>query len=111
MSAFTLFDLAGRKLIPPSLAEATLVLIDYQNTYLAGPLALVDAQQAVARTKLLLDAARAAGGRTIHVAHKGAPGGFSTARKSAVLSLPHSHRLWERPLSKGRARMPFPGPI
>jgi nicotinamidase-related amidase len=76
MPAFTLFDLAGRKLVPPSLAEATLVLIDCQNTYLAGPLALVDAREAVARTKRLLDAARAAGSRIIHVAHKGASGGL-----------------------------------
>lgn len=76
MSAFTLFDLAGRKLTLPSLSEATLVLIDYQNVYLHGPLALVGATEAVDRTRDLLDAARAAGSRIIHVAHKGAAGGL-----------------------------------
>ena len=39
----TLLELAGVISAPPSLAEAMLVLIDYQNEYLEGPLALPDA--------------------------------------------------------------------
>lgn len=86
MSAFTLFDLAGRKLTLPALAEATLILIDYQNVYLSGPLALVGAQEAVERARLLLDAARKAGSRIIHVAHKGAAGGlFDRASESGAI--------------------------
>ncbi|WP_160121306.1 cysteine hydrolase family protein [Rhodovarius lipocyclicus] len=75
MPAFTLFELAGRIPTPPPLAEASLILIDYQNEYLEGPLALTGAAQAVERAKTLLAAARAAGARIVHVAHKGGPGG------------------------------------
>jgi nicotinamidase-related amidase len=71
----TLFALAGREPQPPRLAEATLILIDYQNEYLSGPLALVGAAEAISQAALLLDAMRQAGGRVVHVAHKGAPGG------------------------------------
>lgn len=86
MTAFTLFDLAGRKLAPPPLAEATLVLIDYQNVYLAGPLALTGAEAAVEQARILLDAARAAGSRVIHVAHRGAAGGlFDRAGESGAI--------------------------
>lgn len=70
----TLFTLAGIEPAPAPLAEAVLVLIDYQNEYLAGPLALVDAEAAVERARTLLSAARAAGARIIHVAHKGRAG-------------------------------------
>ena len=41
----TLLELAGADLKPPRLREACLVLIDLQNEYLAGPLALPDAQE------------------------------------------------------------------
>jgi len=85
-SAFTLFELAGRTLAPPPLAEATLILIDYQNVYLAGPLALTGAEAAVDQALALLKAARAAGSRIIHVAHKGAAGGlFDRARESGAI--------------------------
>jgi len=88
MSAFTLFDLSGRKLSPPALAEAVLILIDYQNVYLSGPLALVGAEAAVGRARLLLDAARAAGARIVHVAHKGAAGGLfdRTSASGAIIA-------------------------
>jgi nicotinamidase-related amidase len=95
MPAFTLFDLAGRKLVVPALSEAILVLIDYQNVYLRGPLALVGAEDAVRRTALLLAAARKAGSQIIHVAHRGAPGGLfdreteNGAIIGALAPLPH----------------------
>lgn len=75
MPAFTLFELAGLNPAPPPLAQASLILIDYQNEYLEGPLALTGAAEAVERAKALLAAARAAGARIFHVAHKGGPGG------------------------------------
>ncbi|MDK1378505.1 MULTISPECIES: cysteine hydrolase family protein [unclassified Sinorhizobium] len=74
-SPFTLFSLAGREPAPPALGETTLILIDYQNEYLSGPLTLVDAEAAVGRAGVLLAAARQAGAKIIHVAHKGAAGG------------------------------------
>ncbi|WDZ75131.1 cysteine hydrolase family protein [Ensifer adhaerens] len=71
----TLFTLAGVTLTPPPLAEATLILIDYQNEYLAGPLRLFEPEAAVEKARELLSAARAAGAKIIHVAHRGAAGG------------------------------------
>lgn len=72
----TLFALAGYTPAPSPLAQSCLVLIDYQNEYLSGPLALVGAEAAVGRAGELLARARGAGTRIIHVAHKGAPGGL-----------------------------------
>ncbi|MEF2072929.1 isochorismatase family protein [Consotaella aegiceratis] len=72
----TLFQLAGREPRPPRLDEAVLVLIDYQNEYLREPLRLDGVDDAVDRAAELLAAARAAGSRIVHVAHRGASGGF-----------------------------------
>ena len=76
MTPATLFALAGRVPTPARLTEATLVLIDYQNEYLSGPLALEGAAAAVERAAELVAAAREAGARIVHVAHRGAPGGL-----------------------------------
>jgi nicotinamidase-related amidase len=72
----TLFTLANLKPRPPRLDEATLILIDYQNDYLEGPMALTGAGRAIERAERLLQATRRAGGRVVHVAHKGGPGGL-----------------------------------
>jgi nicotinamidase-related amidase len=56
------------------LKDATLVLIDYQNEYRRGPLTLVGVEEAIERAAALLGAARRAGARIVHVAHKGAAG-------------------------------------
>ncbi|MBK5570858.1 cysteine hydrolase family protein [Ensifer sp. SSB1] len=71
----TLFTLAGVTLTPPPLGQATLVLIDYQNEYLSGPVRLVEPEAAIEKARQLLVAARAAGAKIIHVAHRGAAGG------------------------------------
>ncbi len=71
----TLLQLAGADLTPAALAEAALVLIDYQNEYMSGPLALPDAPAAVESAKRLLAKARAAGAPVFHIAHKGREGG------------------------------------
>jgi nicotinamidase-related amidase len=71
----TLLDLAGRKIALPRLADAVLVLIDLQNEYRSGPLALPGVDAAVAAAASLLSAVRAAGGRVVHVAHAGRAGG------------------------------------
>ncbi|MGD0764664.1 MAG: cysteine hydrolase family protein [Roseiarcus sp.] len=86
----TLFALANREPSPPRLGAATLILIDYQNEYLDGPLALTGAEEAIAQAERLLRAARRAGGRIVHVAHKGAPGGLfdrSQGRGAIVAAL------------------------
>jgi nicotinamidase-related amidase len=74
--ATTLLELSGADLAPATVATATLVLIDLQGEYLSGPIALPDAQAAIASASGLLEAARAAGAPVIHVAHAGRPGGL-----------------------------------
>jgi len=72
----TLLAMAGATPSPPRLAEAALVLIDYQREYTSGALPLAGVEAAVAQGSVLLDRARAAGAEVIHVAHKGRPGGL-----------------------------------
>ncbi len=80
--ARTIIELAGRRIAAPPLGEATLVLIDYQNEYCEGPLKLIGVEAAIGRASALLQAARRAGAKIIHVAHKGATGGlFDRAQK------------------------------
>lgn len=76
MTAKTLLQLAGADLTPAPVRTAALVLIDLQNEYLAGPVALPRAKAAIAQTEKLLAAARAAGAPVIHIAHKGKSGGM-----------------------------------
>ena len=76
MSPRTLLSLAGREPKLPVWGEAALVLIDYQNEYLAGPLQLPEAAKAIAAAERVLWAARVKGARIIHVLHKGGAGGW-----------------------------------
>jgi nicotinamidase-related amidase len=70
----TLLELSGADLNPPKLAESCLVLIDIQNEYRAGPLALPDAEPAIAVAAKLLARARNSGAAIFHIAHKGRAG-------------------------------------
>jgi len=72
----TLLQLAGADLSFPKLGAASLVLIDLQNEYLTGPLALPGADAAIANAASLLARARNAGAKILHVAHRGRPGGL-----------------------------------
>jgi nicotinamidase-related amidase len=75
-AAKTLLELAGADLTPPTTAEATLVLIDFQEEYRQGPIAVSGFEGAVSSARRLLDAARQAGAPVIHIAHKGRAGGM-----------------------------------
>jgi nicotinamidase-related amidase len=55
----------------PRLADATLLLIDWQEEYRTGELVLEGVEAAIARAAEVLGRARAAGGRVVHVAHAG----------------------------------------
>lgn len=74
--AKTLMQLSGADLSPSKLKNACVVLIDMQNEYLEGPIAVTGAAPAVEKAAGLLAAAREAGAPVIHVAHKGAEGGL-----------------------------------
>ncbi|GAA2097938.1 cysteine hydrolase family protein [Kitasatospora saccharophila] len=70
----TLRTVIGLDGTPPRLAESTLVLIDYQNTYREGVMALEGAEEALAAGARLLAAARAVGAPVVHVVNDGGPG-------------------------------------
>ena len=70
----TLLELSGANLEPPKLKGSCLVIIDMQNEYLEGPLAVTGANHAIAAAQDLLAKARDAGSVIIHVAHKGKAG-------------------------------------
>jgi nicotinamidase-related amidase len=72
----TLLQLSGANLAPASVRTASLVLIDFQNEYLTGPVSLGNAASAVAAAARLLDLARQSGAPIIHVAHVGRAGGL-----------------------------------
>jgi nicotinamidase-related amidase len=84
----TLLELAGADLSLPQLSDCCLVLIDLQNEYRAGPLALPAADAAIASTARLLARSRAAGAKIIHVAHKGRAGGLfdREAERGAIVA-------------------------
>ena len=70
----TLLQLAGADLQPPQLGDACLVIVDMQNEYLDGPLALPAARAAITQAQTLVSKAREAGCPVFHVAHKGRAG-------------------------------------
>lgn len=72
----TLLQMAGVAPAPPRLAEAALLLIDFQREYTTGALPLVGVDAAVREAVALLGRARKSGTPIIHVAHKGRPGGL-----------------------------------
>lgn len=72
----TLLEMAGADLRPAPLAQSTVVVIDAQNEYLDGKLALPGVGPAVEALARLLAKARQAGAPVVHIAHKGRPGGL-----------------------------------
>ncbi|MCT8970290.1 cysteine hydrolase family protein [Microbaculum marinisediminis] len=79
----TLLALAGANLAPASLSQAALVIVDAQNEYLDGTLALPGIQPALDEIGTLLERTRAAGRPVIHVRHLGQPGGLFDAEGRA----------------------------
>lgn len=71
MGTTTLRELNGFDETPASLADATVILIDYQNTYTGGVMELDGYADALAEGRKLLAAARAAGAPVIHVQEAG----------------------------------------
>jgi nicotinamidase-related amidase len=75
-TAKTLLELAGADLRPPAPDQACLVLIDLQNEYCAGPIAVAGVEAAVARAAQLLARARERGVPVFHIVHRGKAGGM-----------------------------------
>lgn len=74
MVATTLRELSGFDATPASLADATLILVDYQNTYTRGVMELDGWQAALDSAAALLGRAREAGATVIHVVNDGGEG-------------------------------------
>ena len=72
----TLLELAGADLTPAAIGDATLILIDIQEEYRSGPIAVTGFVPAAVAAAHLLSKARESGSPVIHVAHKGRPGGL-----------------------------------
>ncbi|PWI12819.1 cysteine hydrolase [Streptomyces sp. Act143] len=70
----TLRDLNGFDQTPASLADATLIMIDYQNTYTRGVMELTGWEPALDAAADLLARARGAGAKVIHVVNDGGEG-------------------------------------
>lgn len=84
----TLLQLAGGTPTATPLASGILVLIDFQNEYLNGPLGLPDASEAVANAARLVRAARMCGTPVVHVVHAGGDGGLfdRNGHRGAIVS-------------------------
>ncbi|WP_406194950.1 isochorismatase family protein [Kitasatospora sp. NBC_01560] len=74
MATTTLRALNGLDETPASLADATLILIDYQNTYVGGVMELEGWETALDSAAALLARARTAGSKVIHVVNDGGEG-------------------------------------
>jgi len=89
--AKTLLHLTGADLSPAKIRDACLVLIDMQNEYLKGPIAVHEPDAAIANAARLLASSRKNGAPVFHIAHKGRPGGLfdrSAERGQIVAGLP-----------------------
>lgn len=76
----TLRQLVGLDDQPARLADSTLIMIDYQNTYTRGVMELEGAEPALDHAAELLDRARGAGIPIIHIAHDSGPGSYYDLR-------------------------------
>ncbi|MFD5512465.1 isochorismatase family protein [Streptomyces sp. NPDC127051] len=70
----TLRDVIGLPGTLPRLAESVLIMVDFQNTYRSGVMALDGAEPALAAGARLLAAARASGTPVVHVVNDGGEG-------------------------------------
>ncbi|MEU3722365.1 isochorismatase family protein [Streptomyces sp. NPDC031705] len=70
----TLRDLSGLDSRPPRLGDCVLIMIDFQNTYRTGVMALDGAEEALAAGAGLLERARAAGAPVVHIVNDGGEG-------------------------------------
>lgn len=65
----TLRTLSGLPSAPAGLAQSTLIMIDCQNTYVRGVMALEGVEAALDQAAELLDRARSAGIPIMHIQH------------------------------------------
>ncbi|MGV9773860.1 isochorismatase family protein [Streptosporangium sp. NPDC003464] len=71
----TLREVIGLDGALPALSASALIMIDFQNTYRTGVMALPDADRALDAAARLLERARSAGTPVVHVVNDGGEGG------------------------------------
>jgi nicotinamidase-related amidase len=99
--ATTLRALSGLPSAPAKLADSTLIMIDFQNTYTRGPLELDGVASALEEGAALLDRARSAGIPVIHVQHDGGEGSLYDIRADVgAISGPVAPRAGETVIVK-----------
>lgn len=106
----TMFQLTGRGHAPASLNNATLLIIDAQEEYRSGVLALPGLNPALAEIANLLAAARSAGADIVHVKHLGIPGGLLDPSGPRGRHLPEVARWPARSWSRSACPTPSPAP-
>jgi nicotinamidase-related amidase len=74
MTSTTLREISAMPTTPATLANSTLILVDYQNTYTRGVMELDGWSPALDEAATLLARARAEGATVIHVMHDSGPG-------------------------------------
>lgn len=74
MTSTTLREISTLPTTPAALSDATVILVDYQNTYTRGVMELDGWETALDEAATLLARARAAGATVIHVMHDGGEG-------------------------------------
>ncbi|GCD40963.1 cysteine hydrolase family protein [Streptomyces paromomycinus] len=72
--ATPLRDVIGLDGRPPRLSDSVLLMIDFQNTYRTGVMALAGADEALGAAARLLERARAAGTPVVHIVNDGGEG-------------------------------------
>lgn len=110
-SSTTLRQLNGLDPTPATLDGATLILVDYQNTYTRGVMELAGWQPALASASELLTRARAAGTNSIHVVHDDGEGSPYDLAAKIGRFIPPSRRCPTSPWSSRRRPMHSSAPI
>ena len=82
----TLRTLSGMPSAPAGLADSTLVMIDCQNTYTQGVMALDGVSAALEEAAKLLERARSAGIPIVHIQHDSGVGRRTTSAPRSVRS-------------------------
>ncbi len=74
MTSTTLREISTLPTTPAALSDATVILVDYQNTYTRGVMELDGWEAALDEAAALLARARAEGATVVHVMHDGGEG-------------------------------------
>jgi len=105
----TMLQLSGRSYNPATLTNATLLVIDVQEEYRSGVLALPALDRALPEITRLLAAARAAGAPIVHVHHLGISGGLFDPQGFRGQIMPEAAPLPGEPVVAKRLPNAFSG--